>query len=411
MTEAQPRPLDPSRWSPLELTAIAVLLAFLVVLMVVRLNTRRPDTARIPAMVDIVLLHAAGLRSDSVSVSDLAADLGFSEEKLLYWPNAFAQSSDPVRSSLSLLRGDLALNLDHVPGSSTLIPRLRDSGYSTALVTDNPSLSERIDALFDQSSLVDGPQRLADESARVWTETTGKGPSLLFVDLLFAGTPLHGKTTAASELKAAHSERITLLRGVLARIAQATSRSARPQLVVLMGASGLELGEHPDDTESPFDSHLRVPFLMGLRSSEGLPSGAQSAMVQSADLAPTLLDFLDLRHRKEVLEARLSLRGRSLEATAHGWSEEPVHEVLYLVGPRHVAARNDEWKLISEVETPWAISRERSRLFALAEDPGEQFDLSDASSMGPVGAELFDGLQSWLSRPVVLAGTSKEQEP
>ena len=286
-----------------------------------------------------------------------------------------------------------------------------EAGYTTSLVSDSPRLSERVGGLFDKTFLAQAAEQLADESARLWHEMTSDGPAMLLVDVNFAGAPLHAETTAAAELRARHSERITLLRGVLAQISQATSRSARPQLVVLIGASGLELGEHPDDTESPFDPHLRVPFLIGLRSGSGLPSGAQPALVQSADLAPTLTDFLDLRSRAESAQDDLLRLGRSLEASSHGWKEGPVHEVLYLVGSHHAVARSRDWKLISDVEAPWKISAERSRLYSLAEDPGESRDLLSDGGMGPVTEQLFNGLQSWLSRPIVLASSPQEQAP
>ena len=411
MSESQPILPDPAQWSPLEVLAVVVLLVLLVALIGVRLDTRRPDTARIPAQADILVLHAAGLRGDSVSVADLAADLGLPFDALLYWPNAFAQSSDPLRSSLSLLRGDLALNLDLRPGSNTLVPRLRAAGYKTSLVSDSPRLSERVGGLFDEMFLAEAVEQLADESARLWTEMTATGSAMMLVDVNFAGAPLHGETTAAAELRARHSERVTLLRGVLAQISQATSRSARPQLVVLIGASGLELGEHPNDTETPFDPHLRVPFLMGLRSGSGLPSGAQAPLVQSADLAPTLMDFLGLRSRTELAQEDLLLLGRSLKSSSHGWHEGPVHDVLYLAGSQHAVARSKDWKLISEVEVPWKISRDKSRLYSLAEDPGESRDLLREEPMGPVAEQLFDGLQTWLSRPIALAGSPRENAP
>jgi len=360
-------------------------------------------------MADVVVLHAAGLRADSFSATELAGDLGLSFEQLLHWPNAFAQSSDPLRSSLSLLSGDLVLDLDRQPGPSTLVPRLHASGYVTSLVTDSEALHERVAELFDLARRVSGPEQLVDESARLWTEMTDRGPSFLFVDVTFAGTPLHADTTAASELKEAHSKRLAFLRGVLAQISQATSRSSRPQLIALVGSSGLELGEHPDDTESPFDPHLRVPFILGLRSASTLPSGIQPGLIQSADLAPTLLDLLDRRSRAEKQQDDKMRRGRSLEASTHGWVEGPVHDVLYLASAHHVVARTRDWKLISEVTEPWEIRRESSRLYSLSEDPGESRDLLSEGSMGPVAEGLFVDLQSWLLRPVTLAVSPTEK--
>jgi arylsulfatase A-like enzyme len=134
-------------------------------------------------------------------------------------------------------------------------------------------------------------------------------------------------------------------------------------------------------------------------------------LVQSADLAPTLLDFLDLRSRTEADQDDLRCLGRSLEASSHGWQEGPVHEVLYLMGSQHAVARSRDCKLISAVEAPWKISPEKSRLYSLAEDPGESRDLLSEVPMGPVAEQLFDGLQSWLSRPIAFASSPQEQAP
>jgi len=390
-------------WSRGEKLCIAALLLVVVALVWLRVDTRRPDSARIPASPDIVIIHPAGLRADAVSLTSAAADLGLTEDELLYWPNAFSQSSDELRSALSLLSGDLALNLDHQPGPASLVPRLAESGYFTALVDDSGLLEQRVGSIFSVAESAIGSGALAAATERLWSSRPAGKPALLMAHISFAGGPLHDDTTEATELRSRYLERVAELRGVIAQVSQVSSRSSRPQLVVLLGASGLELGEHPDATEAPFDTHLRVPFVVGLRGASGLPVGSQPSLVQSADLSPTLLDFLDLRSRAEQSQDGTISLGRSLEPSSHSWSSGPVHEVLYLVGARHVAARSMEWKLISPVTRPWQISAQTSRMYSLAEDPGEHEALGQESGLGPMGSMMFTGLQAWLNRPVAVA--------
>jgi len=407
---SEPQPIAPAAdgWSSRERLSIAVLVLLLEALVWRRLDSRRPDGARIPASPDIVVIHPAGLRADAVAPADLAADLGFPLEQLLYWPNAFAQSSDGLRSALSLLHGDLALDLGRLPGPDSLVPRLRDAGYFTALVDDGGALRERVGAQFQ---LAEGAARVGDVAgavSRSWSSRPAGAPAFLLVNLSFAGAPLHSDTTDAAQLEERYRARIAELRGLIAQISQATSLSGRPQLVVLLGASGLELGEHPEDTESPYDTHLRVPFLVGLRGARGLPWGTQPDLVQSADLSPTLLDLLDLRTRAQQRRDDSETLGRSLKARSHGWSSAAVHEVLYLAADNHVAARSLDWKLISGVTKPWKISASAARLYSVTEDPGEYNDLSEEGTLGPVGRDLFDGLEAWLSRPVAVASSPAE---
>jgi len=410
---SESEPIEPvaDGWTAAERLCIAALVLALVLLVWLRLESRRPDGSRIPTAPDIVVIHVAGLRSDAVPLSALAADLGFAEEQLLHWPNAFAQSSDSLRSALSLLEGDLVLDLNKPLGEDTLVPRLRRAGYFTALVDDSELLTERVGAVFEVAELARGVGAVPASCGRLWSSKPPQKPAFLMVNLAFAGSPLHGETTDAVQLEARYRARVAEVRGLVAQVSQATSRSSRPQLVVLLGASGLELGEHPEDTESPFDTHLRVPFLVGLRGGQGLPSGLQASLVQSADLAPTLLDFLDLRTRAEQsLDGTVRL-GRSLKSSSHAWSSGPVHEVLYLVGAEHVAARSLDWKLICDVEKPWRLNAEKTRLYSVAADPGEHETLRPEGGLGPVGGALFTGLQNWLSRPVAVASSPSEGAP
>ncbi|MBJ95582.1 MAG: hypothetical protein CMP23_14055 [Rickettsiales bacterium] len=411
MNTTSPPIEDPLRWSRRNLRLIALLCTFLMLLMWLRLETRRPDSGRLPSNIDVVVFHIAGLRADALSTKDLASSLGLDRDQLLFWPQAFAQSSVALHSSLSMLQGDLALDLDRSPGPESLVPRLRDAGYQTLLVTDSSALHKRTAALFDQAALSPDTKNLLENVERLWAESSQPGPRFLMLDLNVSGQPLHARTTEAVALRHAYAERIEDLSGVLAQLAQLTAPNNAGQLTVLLGASGLELGEHPQQTETPFDPHLHVPFVMGLRQATGLPIGRQPGLVQSADLAPTLLDLLDLRTQQQRTRDQAQRLGRSLEASCHGWSEGPVHQVLYLAGPNHLVARTPDWKLISAVTPPWQMERSSAHLYSLAEDPQEHSNLLSTGPMGPVAEKLYSGLNGWLSSPTVLAKGSQESRP
>ncbi len=389
---AAPPSLQDDGWTRRERAVLIGLILLLVALFVFRGTTRRPDSSRIPAHPDILVLHAAELRVDAASSAALATDLGLDPERTLYWTQAFAQSNDPLRSALSALRGSLVLNLEASPGPRSLAPRLTAAGWSTQLVGPQALLaaaSEGFTSTRPVASRTEVPDAL---------DLASSGPRFAFVQLAAAGPPLHADTTDAPALRAGHAARTEELRGILARTAQAFSRS-RPQLIVLLGASGAELGEHPESPDLLHDSQLRVPFVMGLRGGDGLPWGRHDTLVQSADLGPTLLDFVDLRPRAERDADGVERDGVSLEPLVHGWVAAPVHEQIVSVGPGVASVRSRDWKLIVPVDAPWRLRSAGARLHALAEDPGERTNLAVGRELGPIGQSLLEQLQTRLNRP------------
>lgn len=375
------------------------LVLVLLALFAIRVQTRRIDSSRLPPRPDVLVLHMDELRADAVPTASLAADLGLAADELLVFSQAFAQSSDGRRSALSALRGDFVLNLEGPPGPESLPAVLGAHGWSTVLLAP-PSLAVAAGSAFGSVSSVDRdalPDALA-ESIR-----SEGGPIFAFVHVPAAGPPLHGQTTDARALQAAYRARVTDLRGLVSRLAQAFTRRDRPQLVVLMGGSGAELGEHPEEPERLHDTLLRVPWIIGLRHGRGLPYGEYATLVQSADLAPTVLDFVDLRSSAQRASDGLARDGRSLEPLCHGWTVPPVHEQLFLAGPGEVAVRTVGWKLAASVDEPWRLRRFDVRLHALAEDPGERTDLAGGRDLGPRGRELLEALEERLARPETLA--------
>ena len=391
-----PSDLPPAGWSGSERLALVLLLAVLGGLLVLRSNTRRIDTARTPLDLDVLVIHAAGLRAEAATRTALANDLDFDPADMLLWVNAFAQSSDAGRSARSMLEGDLARDLDAALGSVSLQGRATERGWRTLLV-EEASAGCRLEPGFARCVAIPDAEAAPAAVAAHWPQGD-EPPTLMFVQLSFGAEPLHSDTTEAYVLQERYRLRIRRIREVVRGVARG-ARSDRPQLVVLMGATGLALGEHPQSTELPHDELLRVPLLMGLRNASGLPTGTFPALVQSADIGPTLLDILDLRTRDERAHDGAERAGRSLEPHIHGWRTGPVHDHIVLFGVEHVAVRSPQWKLIAPIDLPLRPRRHGARLYSLEEDPGEQNDLLNHAAPGPISDSLFGVLTDRFGEP------------
>ena len=389
--------LSPSGWTGKERALLVVLVLILTGLFVLRAQTRRPDPSRVPQRPDVLVIHVGGLRSDAAPAETLAVDLGLRGHELLVFPQAFAPSGDGRRSLLSLLAGDLVLNLDAAPGPESLAPTLSKAGWTTLLVAEGelpPGASKGFDHVGESN--VEG-NALA-HLRRLMGASPADRPVLAVVHLGTSDRALHARTTESTALRAEYDTLVHDIRGRIADLARTAWRD-RPGLVVLAGASGMELGGHPDAPDRPWDSHLRVPLLIGLRGGAGMPLGIHRAMVQTTDVAPTLLDLLDLRDRATRDADGQGRTGVSLEPLVHGWSRAPVHERLFFADRHHVAVREVSWKLIAPVQAPWHVDAERSQLYSLSEDPREAFDLAADRPLGPVGTGLLQALREQLARP------------
>ncbi|MEE2827622.1 MAG: hypothetical protein VX498_00420 [Myxococcota bacterium] len=385
-------------WTARERWMLTGLVLLILALAVLRVETRRMDGGRSPLKADIVVVHIAGLRSDSLAVDDLAADVGLDPDRLLVWSEAFAPSGDSRRSLLSVLAGDLVLNLDQSLGSSSLPAVLAEAGWQTSLVTDG-ELPPGIPAAFQQVSSAEKRAAIPAAVAHLLEDTPPGHPQFIFVHVGSTGTTLHDSTTDARALRKSYEDLVVELRGTVSRIAQTLVSRDRPRLIAILGASGIELGAHPEAPDRPWDDHLRVPFVLGLQGGSGLPWGEHSAMVQTTDLSPTLLDLLDLRSRSEAAGDGVERTGVSLEGLVHGWEPPPIHERLFFADIGHAAVRTRDWKLISPVSAPWQLRDEAAMLFALTEDPAERFDLAADRPLGPTGSDLLARLREQLGRP------------
>ena len=350
-----------------------------------------------PLKADIVVIHIAGLRADAVSPESLASDAGLDPDRVLMWNEAFAPSGDARRSLLSVLRGSLVLNLDHAPGSDSLPSVLGSAGWKTTLIGEGELPSGAgidFDAVVNVQTLGEVPGAVTQA-----LESSDSEPIFLFVHIGSSGGYLHSETTEAHELESDYETLVQELRGAVARVGQALAVRPGPRLVAIAGASGLELGAHPEAPDRPWDDHLRVPLVLGQQNATGLPFGRHGALVQTTDLTPTLLDLMDLRDPAAREGTQRGVEGVSLEPLVHGWVQPPVHDRLFFADIGHAAVRTREWKLITPVSAPWQLRDESTMLYALGEDPSEQFDLVVDRKLGPVGTDLLNRLRQELERP------------
>jgi arylsulfatase A-like enzyme/Flp pilus assembly protein TadD len=140
-------------------------------------------------------------------------------------------------------------------------------------------------------------------------------------------------------------------------------------LVVLVSDHGEGLGEHGELMHSYFlyETTLRVPLI--LWGPPGLPSGGRFAStVRTADIAPTIVDFLGLPELDDVQGVSLMpvIRGQSEDLELPGYGESI--ELLKLFGSSTLRSlRLGDWKYIHQADP---------ELYDLAKDPAELDDLA-----------------------------------
>jgi arylsulfatase A-like enzyme len=131
-------------------------------------------------------------------------------------------------------------------------------------------------------------------------------------------------------------------------------------LLVMHGDHGEAFGQHPGNfahTLAIYEENVRVPYLIAAPGLVNEPVRPRR-LASLVDTAPTVLDLLGL-------PAPEAYQGRSLLAG-------PPRLVLFFTdySLALLGLRDDRWKFLHELETG------RSRLFDLAQDPGETRDLS-----------------------------------
>ena len=266
----------------------------------------------------------------------------------------------------------------------TLATVLRERGYRTAAFVSSfvldrgyglargfETYDDRMEAAEDAASTLEAERR-GDKTALAlggWLEGQAAGgpPFLAWLHLYdphepyrppspfresFAAAPYDGEIAFADAAVGAVLDKLAAL-GLLDRT-----------LVAVVADHGESLGDHGEETHSMFvyESAIRVPLILwGPRL---LPAGKTvSTPVRTIDLAPTLLDLLEM----PPLPAP---HARSLRAAIEGGSAGPSPAVyaetyvprLYMNGAPLRAVRDERYKLI---DAP------RPELYDLVRDPGE----------------------------------------
>ncbi len=154
-------------------------------------------------------------------------------------------------------------------------------------------------------------------------------------------------------------------------------------LVVVVADHGEAMGEHDEKTHMYFvyDGTIRVPLLFwGATVPKGLKV---ESLVRTVDVAPTILDMLDLPPLEDIQGTSLLplMKGESLDLGLVGYGESIEPHIIFGSSVlRYV--RKGKWKYIHKVEP---------ELFDLTQDPGE---LKNLSSIHP---EMVEQLRVELS--------------
>jgi arylsulfatase A-like enzyme len=151
-------------------------------------------------------------------------------------------------------------------------------------------------------------------------------------------------------------------------------------LVVVTADHGEELDEHGYwfDHHGLYDTNIHIPLLM--RCPALLPSGVRvGGLCQMPDIAPTILDLLDL---SEIAE-REGMTGRSLLPLVNSPSstQRGTTDMLHITENTWMkkrGVRTATWKLIVPLEVPDIHGNSDSELYDLTRDPGELQNVAPA---------------------------------
>ena len=256
---------------------------------------------------------------------------------------------------------------------SLFAERLRDAGWSTAAFISGFPLAASfgLDRGFDEydDRFADGPRdrlerKAADTvgAARRWIGAQ-KRPWFVWIHLYDPHDPYEShEGSEGADLRAAYLAEVRAVDRALAPLLSERATDARPRLTVFAADHGESLGEHGEATHGFFvyQSTLEVPLIFHWPGR--VHPGQSSARVRLVDLAPTVLELLDLpawTDRDGVSLVPL-LSGKPLALPpALAESERPWRS--YGWAPLS-AVIDGRWKL---------IAAPRPELYDLATDPEE----------------------------------------
>jgi arylsulfatase A-like enzyme len=166
----------------------------------------------------------------------------------------------------------------------------------------------------------------------------------------------------------------------IARLFDALAAGPRPTLVVVTADHGEEFGEHGGAYHGTtvYEEQVRVPLALFWVGASPFTERELDAPVELVDLAPTVLELLELDGRAH--DPRSLVAGLAPVGPAH------ARDAHAIAGSRRMLLR-DRYKLIKDTRGGLL------ELYDLAEDPHEQHDLADREPART--AELDTALAQW----------------
>jgi arylsulfatase A-like enzyme len=340
------------------------------------------------------------------------------EQAYTYWPKTPGSFAAMMTGRRASQTGFSKVHPELLDFNPTLASVLRDAGFETAAVVDNPNVSADLGygkgfqsyrETWMEAALkseMDKTRAITEAGVRFLKEARPERPFLLwlhYVNPHAPYTPPPPYDTAFLDGLAAQGPRLPVVsafhggipkqwavpgqdrRGYyvaqydgeiatadeqVGRILEALAGSAVRDTTVLVLTSdhGESLGEHDyyfDHGEDLFDPSLRIPLLV---RAPGARAGARSRVLASTlDIVPTILDAVKVSYPPD-------LAGQSLLPVVEG-RDEPARPQLFGQNDRNLSATWDEH--LKLVATPEGNGR-RLALFDRTSDAGETRDLSGA---------------------------------
>jgi arylsulfatase A-like enzyme len=266
-----------------------------------------------------------------------------------------------------------------------------DQGFDLYRDLDSPGIAFKTIERRDDSGntvRVRRPERPAEDvtrSALEFLRANRDGPFFLWLHYFDAHALYEAPPSFRQQIATPYLAEVRYVDDQVGRVAAEIMRLGLKQqtLVVLTSDHGEGLGDHDEDSHSCFvyDSVMRVPLVFW--GPDELVAGRRiEALVRTVDIAPTILDLLDMPPLPEAQGTSLRplLAGSVPGLQLTGYGESP--ELRNLFGASIIRfVREGNWKYIHKVEP---------ELYDVRNDPAESDNLASSHP------EIVDALRSRL---------------